>query len=57
MTSTSLQNGVVADFLEDLARFATDEEDRLQLLQAAVGFRSGLQNLTMENEAFGHEAA
>jgi hypothetical protein len=57
MMSTTLQYGMVAEFLEDLARFAADEADRQQLLQAAVNFRTAVQPLAAENDALGHEAA
>jgi hypothetical protein len=57
MMSTTLQYGMVAEFLEDLARFAADEADRQQLLQAAVNFRTAVQPLAAENDASGDEAA
>lgn len=57
MMSTTLQYGMVAEFLEDLARFAADEADRQQLLQAAVNFRTAAHPFAVENDAFDHEAA
>ena len=48
--STSLQYGMVAEFLEDLARFAKDELDRLELLEAAVSFRTAGQGFSVQEE-------
>jgi len=48
---------MVAEFLEDLAKFANDEADRRQLLQAAVTFRISVQPFAGTNDQLGDEAA
>jgi hypothetical protein len=56
MMSTNPQYDMVADFLEDLAKFAGNESDRLQLLQVAARFRAIVQPLIIGREEPGDNA-